>query len=75
MIVFPLPRREVVASKSSVKSFLSHVTQQETNFENARACVGRCRSVLQEDSVRDDWLFLQNCLVCSKKRKEYFTAP
>lgn len=71
MIVFPLPRREVVASKSSAKSLLSHLTQQEANLENARACEGRCCSVLQEDNAREDWLFLQNResgLVCSKEK-------
>lgn len=69
--MFPLPILEAAASKSSEKSFLSHLAQQETNFENATARVGQCCNVLKKENVRDDWLFLQNRksgLVCRKEK-------
>lgn len=57
--MFPLPLLENVASKSSEKSFLSRLVQQETNAEYAAACGGHVCSVLKEEKLRAESLFLQ----------------
>lgn len=53
------PPLENVASKSSEKSFLSRLVQQETNAEYAAACGGHICSVLKEEKLRAESLFLQ----------------